>query len=277
MIKNFFLFFTKKIIQIFLKVKYFRRIAELVSENLLEEYLSIKHDGVVLKFSSPNNLSRWRIKTFSKKEPETLDWINNFRSNSVFWDIGANIGIYSCYAAKKKSCKVYAFEPSVFNLDLLAKNIWINKLTEKVVIFPLPLNDKTIENKLKMTNLNPGGSQSTFEKDYGHDGSALNEIFSFSTLGISIDDVCNFFKIKTPNYIKIDVDGIEHLIIKGGLNTLKNAESVLVEVNEEFNEQSENVKKYMLHSGFVQLDKKQSKMSLGTKYERTFNQIWVKK
>ena len=123
MIKNFFLFFTKKIIQIFLKVKYFRRIAELVAENLLEEYLSIKHDGVVLKFSSPNNLSRWRIKTFSKKEPETLDWINNFRSNSVFWDIGANIGIYSCYAAKKKSCKVYAFEPSVFNLDLLAKNI----------------------------------------------------------------------------------------------------------------------------------------------------------
>ena len=239
--------------------------------------MSIKHDGVVLKFSSPNNLSRWRIKTFSKKEPETLDWINNFRSNSVFWDIGANIGIYSCYAAKKKSCKVYAFEPSVFNLDLLAKNIWINKLTEKVVIFPLPLNDKTIENKLKMTNLNPGGSQSTFEKDYGHDGSALTEIFSFSTLGISIDDVCNFFKIKTPNYIKIDVDGIDHLIIKVGLNTLKNAESVLVEVNEEFNEQSENVKKYMLHSGFVQLDKKQSKMSLGTKYERTFNQIWVKK
>ena len=46
MIKNFFLFFTKKIIQIFLKVKYFRRIAELVSENLLEEYSSIKHENV---------------------------------------------------------------------------------------------------------------------------------------------------------------------------------------------------------------------------------------
>ena len=90
-------------------------------------------------------------------------------------------------------------------------------------------------------------------------------------------DAVTNLKIPHPDYIKIDVDGIEHLIIKGGLNTLKNTESVLVEVNEEFNEQSENVKKYMLHSGFVLLDKKQSKMSAGTKYESIFNQIWVKK
>ena len=132
-------------------------------------------------------------------------------------------------------------EPSVFNLDLLAKNIWINKLTEKVVIFPLPLNDKTIENKLKMTNLNPGGSQSTFAKDYGYDGSALNEIFSFSTLGISIDDVCNFFKIKTPNYIKIDVDGIENKIIKKSKKILKSTslKSILVEINAKREEDKE--------------------------------------
>ena len=276
--KKIFLEPIKKIIRIIFKLKYFRIIGELFSEILEETYLKVKHNDISLKFISKNYLTRWRVQTFSNKEPETLDWIDDFKnSDCVFWDIGANIGIYSCYAAKKKNCKVYAFEPSVFNLDLLAKNIWINNLAEKIIIFPLPLNDSTTENKLKMTTLNPGGSQSTFGKNYGYDGKSLEKIFEFSTLGTSIDEACSFFKIKKPNYIKIDVDGIEHLIIKGGLNTLKNVESVLVEVNDEFNEQNENIKKYMLNSGFVLSDKKHSKMSAGTKYEKTFNQIWMKK
>ena len=37
------------------------------------------------------------------KEPETLEWINSFeyRENSIFWDVGANIGLYSIYNTLK--------------------------------------------------------------------------------------------------------------------------------------------------------------------------------
>jgi FkbM family methyltransferase len=97
------------------------------------------------------------VDTFSTKEPETLEWIDTFPLGSVVWDIGANIGLYSCYAAKMRDCKVYAFEPSVFNLDLLARNIFLNGLTEKVVMVPLPLSDKLAINRLKMTNTERGG------------------------------------------------------------------------------------------------------------------------
>ena len=40
----------------------------------------------------------------------TLDWIDSIEKGSVFWDIGANVGLYGIYAAIKKDCIVYAFE-----------------------------------------------------------------------------------------------------------------------------------------------------------------------
>ena len=62
---------------------------------------NISHNGVDLTFHAPNRINFYRTETFSTKEPETLEWIDNFKKNKVFWDIGANIGLYSCYAAKK--------------------------------------------------------------------------------------------------------------------------------------------------------------------------------
>ena len=73
---------------------------------------AVRHHGTQLTFAVPNRLNRFRIDTFSTKEPETLDWIDAIQEGSVLWDIGANVGLYSCYAAKARRCRVVAFEPS---------------------------------------------------------------------------------------------------------------------------------------------------------------------
>ena len=57
----------------------------------------------------PNRLNHFRAETFLTKEPETIDWIENFSEGKIFWDVGANIGLYSCFAAKESNSKVYAF------------------------------------------------------------------------------------------------------------------------------------------------------------------------
>ena len=44
--------------------------------------------------------------SFSKKEPDTLAWIDLIPEGSLIWDIGANVGLYSVYAAKARNCKV---------------------------------------------------------------------------------------------------------------------------------------------------------------------------
>ena len=35
------------------------------------------------------------------KEPDTINWIDNFNQNDTFFDIGANVGVFTCYAASK--------------------------------------------------------------------------------------------------------------------------------------------------------------------------------
>ena len=49
-----------------------------------------------------------------------------------------------------------------------------------------------------------------------------------------------------PNFIKIDVDGIEHLILEGGNQILKKTKSILVEIDDSFTLQVENTKKYSI-------------------------------
>ena len=85
-----------------------------------------------------------------------------------------------------------------------------------------------------------------------------------------------FLKDK-PNLIKIDVDGIEGLILKGSINTLSSSEctSVLVEVNDGFN--PDNVSNILLKCGFHLKEKRHAEMFNESElFGRCYNQIWVK-
>ena len=86
----------------------------------------------------------------------------------------------------------------------------------------------------------------------------------------------NYLKIEQPDYIKIDVDGAEHLILKGGNQILKKTKSLLVEVDEKFISQAEKIKKYLTESGFKLIEKKHSDLIEKSKFKSVFNQIWEK-
>ena len=59
-----------------------------------------------------------------QKEKEVRIFIDKYlEKDQIFFDIGANIGVFSLYAAIKKNAKVYAFEPEYSNLSLLKENI----------------------------------------------------------------------------------------------------------------------------------------------------------
>ena len=214
------------------KVKYFY-VQELLFNFFRNKTRSIKHNGVIYNFSSPNRLCDFRAKSFLTKEPETINWIDEFANDSIFWDIGANVGMYSVYAAKSKKCNVYSFEPSVFNLETLARNVFLNNLDSNITIMPFAVNDKIGNGNLNMTTTDLGGALSTFDKLYDDSGKDMKVNFRYSTFAIPIDQIILNLKIKAPDYIKIDVDGIELLILKGGENTLKTVKGVLIELTNE--------------------------------------------
>ncbi len=220
---------------------------------------------------TPNRINNFRAESFHSKEPETLNWINEFESNSNFFDIGANVGIYSCYAAKSKNSNVFAFEPSIFNLELLGKNINENNLNKNITIIPLPLTDSSKISEFNMSSVEYGSALSTFGEQYSHDGNKMRIKFSYKTLGISLDKICEEFKLPTPDYIKIDVDGLEHLILDGADKSIESTKSLLIEVNDDFDLQKKKIKSKLEKLGFKLKQKEQSNI-----ISRVYNQIWAK-
>ena len=240
----------------------------------LEIFSIANHNEVLIKIYTPNRLCLERARTFSSKEPETLDWIDSFPNNSCLWDIGANIGLYSLYAAKKKSIKVIAFEPLSTNIQILAKNIYANDLVDKVVIFPLPLTNSSGMSIMRDSMNTWGGSQASFNANIGWDGKSISSKLDFQTYGLSIDDAIDKLLLPKPDFIKLDVDGIEHIILNGGLKALVSVQSILIEINDSFIEQSSKCELIMNNSGFF-LDKKtRSEMFCNGS---VYNQIWRKK
>lgn len=229
-------------------------------------------------FVVPNWLTQYRIDTFAIKEPETLEWIDSIPEDSVLWDVGANIGLYGIYAAKARNCRVYAFEPSVFNLELLARNIFANGLTDQVCIVPVALSDQLGTNQMHMTTTEWGGALSTFGQDFGWDGKVIRQVFEFQTLGLSMEDAMQRLAIPRPDYIKMDVDGLEHMILKGGADVLQGIKGILIEINDDFHEQAEQCQQLLSRAGLVLKEKRHSEMiATNTQgFQNSYNQIWIR-
>jgi hypothetical protein len=65
-----------------------------------------------IRFLNHCGVSYWRARTIMTKEPGSLEWIDTMVPGSVFWDIGANVGVLTLYAATRGDLKVWAFERS---------------------------------------------------------------------------------------------------------------------------------------------------------------------
>ena len=237
-----------------------------------------KHSFVL---HTPNSVCSYRADSFSTKEPETLEWIDQFGNGGVLFDIGANVGLYSVYHAVTQGGTVYAFEPLVFNLPCLVRNINSNNLQSKIKLISNPLSSQCGFADFKLSKDVDGGAFCGFGVDYGHDGEPLkNANISYTTYGFSLDYMYSTGVIKDkPTLIKIDVDGIEHLILEGGKNLLSDpaCRSVLVEINENFSMQVNKVRDILISCGFTfKYKKRADEFNSQGVDQGTYNQIWVK-
>jgi FkbM family methyltransferase len=197
-----------------------------------------------IKFYTPSLIASFRAKTIFTKEPDTIDWLNeNGSKYNCFFDIGANLGLYSIYYAKKFDAKVFSFEPSFKNLELLARNIRLNSLQEHITIISNPLTDKFLVSKYFQGDFKAGAAEASFDnKEYIKEHEIKNkhtimnkEKIFYNTLGISIDNLIDKNLIDLPKLIKIDVDGNEIEILNGCTNLLEKAKkiSILIETRPE--------------------------------------------
>lgn len=270
----------KTLVTVFIRLLSKTSIGRFVENLLIDEAMNkvtlVNHNGCQLLFTTPNPLTRWRAETFSQKEPETLEWIDNIEDGSVLWDIGANVGLYSIYAAKYRGLRVYGFEPSVFNLELLGRNCAINNVVDRVTIIPLALSDQTGVNTMRHSSTGWGGALSSFGVSFGADGNEFNSKIEYATFGVSADEFIAKHDLPNPDYIKIDVDGIEHLVLAGAKKTILSAKSILIEINLDFSEQALTASTLLKEAGFKLQKQKVSIFSYDPKSNQIENQIWTK-
>jgi FkbM family methyltransferase len=290
MIKRFTFFFFKIIVFLnFLFFKVTKRNFLIYLKQFLREdsYQTIKILGQNVSFFVPNSLTKWRVETFFSKEPETLDWIDNFENGEdkkiIFWDIGGNIGLYSIYAALKyQNIDVTTFEPSTSNLQTLSRNISINKLNEKIKIFQIPLTNKNNSFlMMKESQFEEGGALHVFGENFDFEGNKFIEKNSYKIYGTSINYLLDNKILETPDYIKIDVDGIEHLILLGANKHLQNSKikSLSIEINDQFIEQRDKIFNIMKLNNFITLHKKHNDelYKKNGKFSKNFNYVFIKK
>jgi FkbM family methyltransferase len=205
---------------------------------ILSRKISIKDKNNNTLFTVRNwgGSTKSRAKKIYFKEPETIKYIDNFVKNSTFFDIGANIGIFTMYAAAKK-IKTIAFEPDPLNFATLNQNIFDSHLGNYSLCYPLAIDKKKKISKFFFSNFKFGSSANSFERNIDEHGKKFRNIFECGAVSISIDEFCNETKI-IPNYLKIDVDGNELRVISGMKNLLKNKnlKMILIELNLSFKE-----------------------------------------
>jgi hypothetical protein len=80
-------------------------------------------------------------------------------------------------------------------LKLLARNIFLNNLTNNICIVPIALSDKLGSSQMHMTSTEWGGALSTFGESYGWDGEEIQQVFEFKTMGVRMIDAVQILTI----------------------------------------------------------------------------------
>jgi FkbM family methyltransferase len=136
-----------------------------------------------------------------------------------FFDVGANIGVYSLIVAgQSKSIKVFAFEPHPQTFLLLRDNIRINNLSDQIICIPTALGDCN-------------GTVRFADKAGDPENHILDEALDVGGLVVDVQRADKFCESEgaDPLVLKIDVEGFENQVLSGFGKSLSEAKVIFVE------------------------------------------------
>lgn len=178
-----------------------------------------------------NGYELWRAATFRTQEPETVAWLDDtFHDGDCFYDVGANIGLYTLYAlARTTNAQAVCFEPDAVNYYRLSLNVVANAFGPRAVLFPIALSDTTglaaFNSSLLLAGkaenwLSPGAElmgQTPQRTAWQRDPRLRTGCPTFHLDGFL--EQATF--LPPPTHLKIDVDSVEVAILRGAQQTLK--------------------------------------------------------
>ena len=155
-------------------------------------------------------------------EFEDMGFVLHFlRRDDLFLDIGANVGTYTVLAAGVTGSSVMAFEPIPTTHARLLSNLQVNSLNASVVALNIGLGAES--------------GYLVFSADLDSENHVLQTGMQIEgeITRVNVDSLDNVLGGRMPTMIKIDVEGFETEVIRGGALTFNSPSlmAVLIELN----------------------------------------------
>jgi FkbM family methyltransferase len=191
-------------------------------------------DGNLKIFLYPNDGVARLTYYFDYHEPEIFTFLDNFLNHTkeklkevIYCDIGANIGLYTLFVAKRigNKGKVISFEPQPLTYQRLIENIKLNNL-ENILSVNKAVGDINSSIAIRQS---PDSAKAFVSRTKEDRKDIKVEMVSFD----------NFLKnndIAKVDYLKIDVEGFEYFVLQGMKEFLKNSPPIIIQIElyEEF-------------------------------------------
>ncbi len=151
--------------------------------------------------------------------------LKNLDKDKDVIDVGANIGFYTVLFAKNLNRrKVLSIEPTKNALQRLYKNIQLNNIIDKVIVFEGAVSDYVGRGQIKTLN---GKEEYSTVGQWKHPSIENEKFATYEIEVFTIDDLVNKYSLE-PGFMKIDVEGMEHLVLRGSKKTLENKRPVIL-------------------------------------------------
>lgn len=169
-------------------------------------------------FETTNSVEDYRAHKLGGERELVEQYVGLVDEGMDIWDVGANIGVFSLFAARA-SAQVHSFEPDPKFAERLKRNVYLNGWEDSVTIHEMALSDSNGETTLYtdgVGGMSPGLSKS--------DDETRNEVTVDQRRGDGLE-------IRTPDLLKIDVEGAEARVVRGMTGILDRVDTVMVEIH----------------------------------------------
>jgi FkbM family methyltransferase len=155
------------------------------------------------------------------------------RGISVVFDIGANVGDVSLYMLHYfPRATVYGFEPCTSTYDRLLSNVGKAGYLERFRPFRLGFFDEETEGTLQVSSAHGANSLVAAGDEYRIMNPHVTAVTTEQIPLLRLDDFVDREGIKHIDLVKIDVEGVEQQVLRGGAETFSHrVETVVMEVS----------------------------------------------
>ena len=229
------------------------RLKEYERDSIEYAYNNTENDVMLYNFFEGNlaNIKLWLLDNYREAAFHNgeydIEMISDFMETTkninqpIIFDVGGFMGVSSLLFAKNTSekGKIYCFEPNPWNRGRIFDNLSENmEYGDKVEIIPDALGDVRGNVEMTLSTDIDNGYSSTSRLSAAHATIPTQHLpQGFIKHKVNVITLDDFVEEKgiIPDIIKVDIEGAEHLLLRGGIKTLSTHKPIMyIEIHSGF-------------------------------------------